>query len=239
MYTFGAALSSTFSTLNRSSHSFRLKALTTPCHGLHLEGKTIEASAVVSIATPISPFTEVIMRAYVSLFLALALLAPSISHAQSPYSPIPPDTSKLMTTGRFERSPLRLPFPQDNVNMVNRNSRMDFEHVYNIPITQLIQWLRDAKNQREGFDIIDASVYPAASGLRLKLSTVPEVTGGSIVFEHPTLSRRVILEVQPRGSQTVVIFQNQVITDLFSGVMPARQGFLPAGTNTIVPFRWN
>jgi hypothetical protein len=182
---------------------------------------------------------DILMRLLVVSFVASLCLAPSALMAQSPYSPLAPDTAKLMTTGRFERSPIKLPFPQDNVASVARNSRQDFEHIYNVPFTEVMAWLQLPQNNKDGFEIIDPAVYPAAAGLKFKLMSAVSPTGGTLVFEHPTLSRRIILEFIPRGAQTAVVFQNQVLTDLFSGVMPSRQGFIPAGVDTIVPFNWN
>jgi hypothetical protein len=180
------------------------------------------------------------MRALcVVCLVAVALLSPSPSSAQSPYSPLTPDTTTMLTTGRFERSPLRLPFPEQSVNAISRDNRIDFEHIYNVPFETVLNWLRDPKNNKDGFELIDPAVYPAAAGLRFRLMSAPTNAGGGLVFEHPTLSRRIVIDISPRGAQTAVVFQNQVLTDLFSGVMPARQGFIPAGINAIIPFRWN
>jgi hypothetical protein len=179
------------------------------------------------------------MRLLSAIILATSMLIPAALLAQSPYAPLAPEPAVLLTNGRFERSPIKLPFPQDNVSSISRNNRIDFEHVYNVPFSDVMAWLRDPKNNKDGFELIDPAVYPAAAGYKFKLTTSLNANGGALVFEHPTLSRRIILDFAPRGAQTIVTFQNQVLTDLFSGVMPARQGFIPAGVDTIVPFRWN
>jgi len=175
-----------------------------------------------------------------ALALAMCLSLPAAAMAQSPYSAIPP-ARDLLTTGQFNRNPVRLPFAVVDESTVSRVARTDLEQIVDAPFDRVVSYFEDKSRQKAGFDILDPSLYPDAAGKKLKIIGSQQNADETVFrFTHPQLSRDIVLRLKPSGRYTSVVFENQVLTQLNSGVMPARIGFIPGGFPDVrIPYRFN
>ncbi|MEM1348954.1 MAG: hypothetical protein AAGI01_10385, partial [Myxococcota bacterium] len=147
----------------------------------------------------------------------------------------------LLTKGKFTQNPVRLPFPLVDQSTVTRTARTDLEQLVDTPYEKVVGYFEDKARQKAGFEFLDPSVYPDAAGKKLKIVGAQRSADETIFrFTHPQLSRDIVLRLSPEGRRTSIIFENQVLTQLNSGVMPARVGFMPAGfPDARIPFRFN
>ncbi len=176
------------------------------------------------------------------LILQLSLTATSALAQPTPYSPLPPNPSEHLRTGRFERSPLKLPFREVASRAVPTPIGQDFEHTYEVSRAELIAHFTDPKQRESGFDLFDPARYPEARGLKLRVmgERVDNSSDENVMmFGHPKLSRLFQLRISEAQGRAVVVLENIVNTNPASGVMPARHGFMPIGVDVVLPFRWN
>lgn len=172
------------------------------------------------------------------------LVSVSSASAQNPWSPIKPNPSVQVTDGVFAASPLRLPFTQVSVVAVapenSEQPSQDFEHVYNAPYAEVVEFFNGEEARKDGHEVLDANAFPESKGYKLRTSGSGDERNGMFFrLSHREISRDILVLVEPRGSQTVVTFRNVVITNISSGVMPARQGFLGVNFREALPFNWN
>lgn len=175
-----------------------------------------------------------------AVFVAI-LGSPLLASAQEPYSPIKPSKTKLVTNGRFQTSPLKLPFKQINVSTVAEGAAVNFEHIYAMSSQEVLAYFQDQTNNPDGFELFDATVYPVGANLRFKLigSQARREGGFELRFASPNSSRDFRIQVYDRGGNAAVKLINLVLTNPTSGVGPAREGFHPIGLTQELPFRWN
>lgn len=187
------------------------------------------------------------MTARHTLFVTVAmttLLTCAVASAQQPWSAIKPNPSVQVTDGVFLESPLRLPFSQVSVESVapqnSAQPSQDFEHVYNASYEEVFEFFNGEDARKQGSAVLDAKLFPESKGYKLRTSGSGEEGNGTFFrLAHRELSRDILIVVMPRGNQTTVIFRNVVITNISSGVMPARQGFLGVNFKDALPFNWN
>lgn len=173
--------------------------------------------------------------------LTAIISSPLTASAQEPYSPIKPSRTKLVTNGRFQTSPLKLPFKQINVSTVAEGAAVNFEHVYAKSAQEVLAYFQDSTNNPDGFELFDARVYPIGANVRFKLigSQARREGGIELRFASSNGSRDFRIQVYDRGGNAAVKLVNLVLTNPTSGVGPAREGFHPIGMNDELPFRWN
>lgn len=184
-----------------------------------------------------------LMPALCALTLLTLSASPAAAQDASPYSALTPADAPL-TTGQFTRSPLKLPFPLASVRSVERNGRMDFEHVYDVPVAKILDYIRPTRDpqtkQLKTIQIFDPAVFPqAASGGFFCATQINDPNGGRAIFTNSLVGRRFPVDIRGQGQQTVVIYENMVITNKYSGLMPARVGYQPIGVNKTLRYRFN
>lgn len=160
----------------------------------------------------------------------------------TPYSALTPSVKTMVTKGTFDKSPLKLPFAQAQVESVTSGATINFKHTLNENYDKVLSYFQDKKQRKLGYDIIDRKMYsmlPAGTKLRVFGSRILKAGGMEFQLGHPKISRRFRIRVMRNGSNAEVIFLNTVLTSLTSGVGPARAPFTPVGTEKTVPFRWN
>lgn len=171
--------------------------------------------------------------------LSCLLVTPALAQDDTAYRSRQP-TDELITNGHFTRSPLKLPFSLNGVQPTNKNGRTDFEHTYNNSFDEIVGYFENKDNRHAGFELFDTSIYTYARGVRLDIVGSQKIPNGRrFRFGYKTLSRSFILDVTRRGGQTVVTFQNSILTKVASGVMPARVGFKLNNVAKPVPYNWN
>ena len=180
-----------------------------------------------------------------SIITAALLITSTASslHAETPWSPLKPNISAYVTDGIFEKSPLILPFTQVSVEAIMPDAyqpSQDFQHVYDAPYDQVIAFFESEDARKNGVQIFDTNILPEAKGIEVRVfGSQKEGNGMQYRMAHRQLSRDFNLLVEPYNGQTRVIFKNVVLTNLSSGVMPARAGYKAATFDEPVPFNWN
>ncbi len=165
------------------------------------------------------------------------------AQGEEAYQPLRPNASRMLTTGEFKESPLELPFAQSGVRSVAvSNGNVNFEHTLDVPYAEVLAFFDDPKNRKDGVEILNARVYPAGAGVKLRVKGFQDKKDGSrqIRMAHDSLSRDFVFTVSSMGgNKTKVEFKNIVYTAVGSGVMPARTGFYPAFSDMVIPFDYN
>lgn len=185
------------------------------------------------------------MKLSCSLFTAAILVASTASplHAETPWEPLKPNISAYVTDGIFDKSPLILPFTQVSVDAVLPDAyqpSQDFQHVYDASYEDVIAFFESEDARKNGVQIFDTSIFPEAKGLEvIVFGSQKEGNGMQYRMAHRQLSRDFTLIVEPLNGQTRVTFKNVVLTNVSSGVMPARAGYKATTFKEPVPFNWN
>lgn len=184
-----------------------------------------------------------LMPTLCALTLLTLSASPAAAQDASPYSPLTPAEAPL-TNGQFSRSPLKLPFPLASVRPVERNGRMDFEHVYDVPIAKVLEYIKPVRDpatkKMKAVQIFDPTVFPLAARSQFFCATqITDPQGGRAAFINSMVGRRFMLDIKAQGQQTIIIYENMVITNKYSGLMPARVGYHPAGVNKTLRYRFN
>jgi hypothetical protein len=158
---------------------------------------------------------------------------------EAPYSPKKFSRAELIDGGSFQKVPFTLPWNLISTRLVSNQGREDFEQVYDERYDVVIGKLRDAYNEAQ--EIIEADGRALGNNqlthLRV-MGTAIEGQKSRFTLGQPALSQNIVIDVEPRGRQTVIIVRSTAVRMVYSGVMPARAPFAPAGAQP-VPFRWN
>lgn len=184
------------------------------------------------------------LRKMLSFTISCAILTTAtLAVAQTPWSPLKPNMSKYITDGIFDKSPIKLPFTQISVETITPDSAQtsqDFVHVFDAPYEEVITYLNSEDARKYGIEIFDTSVFPEAKGIKVRAIGSKQEDGGlELRFAHRKLSRDVLLLIVPQNGQTHITFKNLVLTNISSGVMPARAGFKGDSLPNEIPFNWN
>ncbi|MFU8802880.1 MAG: hypothetical protein ACNA8W_03625 [Bradymonadaceae bacterium] len=172
--------------------------------------------------------------------VAFGLMASTeLSAQEAPYSPKKYDRAELISSGAFEKAPFTLPWKLVSTRLVTVRAQQDFEHVYDERFDVIVSELHDAF--REGQEIIEADGKALGdSGLTHLRIIGTQIDQGKARFTlgQPGLSQHIVIDAEPRGRQTVITVRSSSFRMVYSGVVPARAPFTPAGAMAI-PFRWN
>lgn len=178
------------------------------------------------------------------LFLAallILLLFPFAAAAQSeaPYAPKVVAPSDLLLTDRFQSSPVSFPWRLIAADRVSREGRFDFELLYDIEFSEVRETLREAYSNAEEVAQLNPGAlrFTQVEDLRIAGMELGE-RRARLTLGHPDMEPVFRVELQADGPRTRVIVANSTVTRQFSGFVPARAGFRPAGAAPI-PFRWN
>lgn len=174
-------------------------------------------------------------------FVAVSAVS-TAAFAQQPYSPKKLSPSDVIQPATYERVPIRLPnYEVTSTRSVVDGNRLDFEQSYNVDFWDLIEFFESSYKERKPVSVLDPAVFPNANAPDL-IVYGKHNTGGVANFTlgHPSLPYRFNLIVRSDDqSKAVVVIKNAVFSLIYSGLMPARAGFKPAGKTDEIPFRWN
>ena len=174
--------------------------------------------------------------------LFLATLWAANAHADTPYSPKKSSPSALIQGAMYDRVPIKLlQWNVTGTRSVVKGSRLDFEQSYDVPYWDMVAFFEDAYKNKKAVSILDPDVFPNAKNPELKVyGTHSRGDATFFTLGHPDLPYRFQLEIRSDDqSNAVVVIQNAVYSAIYSGTMPARIGFKPAGKAAEIPFRWN
>lgn len=182
------------------------------------------------------------MMKHFAAALLVSMLAPAVTSAETPYSPKKSSPSALIQHAVYDKVPIRM--TQWNVTgtrQVVNGKRLDFEQSYDVPYWDMVQFFEDAYKNKQAVSVLDPDVFPHAKNPELKVYGTH--SKGDVTFfslGHPDLPYKFELQIRPDDqSKAVVVIQNAVYSNIYSGTMPARVGFKPAGKTAEIPFRWN
>lgn len=182
------------------------------------------------------------MIRYTSLILlALATLSlPQIVQAQqAPYSPTIVPNQDLILFDLYKSTPLLFPWTEVSTGRVAARGRNDFEIIFDIDFQSARAAIQEA--YKEGESIIglspEAGRHTEVTMLRIVgMDSGDEQT--NITVSHRDIEHVFQARLEADGPRTRVTVANSALTRTFSGFMPARANFTPAGAKPI-PFRWN
>lgn len=179
------------------------------------------------------------------LFLIVAstcMLTAQVATAQSPYAPQKASISDIIKPATYERVPIKLPeFQLVNTRMVVNKKRLDFELSYEVDYWELVEWFEAQWKAKKFVSILDPNIFPNANAPELRVYG-KSGSGDFMKFTlgNPELPYRFDIRVRPdEQSKAVVVVQNAIYSVVYSGLMPARASFKPAGKTKEIPFRWN
>ena len=179
------------------------------------------------------------------LTLTSVALASTLSFAQTPlsegesYAPQMAPMGELLVTTQFSRSPLNFPWERVSAREVGRDGRIDFEHVYDIPFSEVRTFVESAYLQRTEFVEVDPDAVPHTEVKQLRV--IGMELGQSYArlnLGHPDVAPQFSVEMEADGRRTRVLIRNSTSNPFYSGFTPARAPFEPAGAAPI-NFRWN
>lgn len=181
------------------------------------------------------------LRAGLIAFLLAMLCVPVMAMAQdqAPYTPKRSAPADLVVTERFATPPLSFPWQELSSDRQLREGRNDFVVVYDIPFAEVRQILEE--NYRAAEDFIQlrpgAVNYTSVDLMRIA-GTELGSNRGNITIGHPDMALHFSVELEADGPRTRVYISNRTAGRTFSGFVPSRVGFRPAGAEQI-PFRGN
>lgn len=183
------------------------------------------------------------MRKQIGMWAAAAVMAFSTTaSAEAPYTPKKASIGDLIKQASYDRVPIKIPdFRLTNTRSVVNKQRLDFELSYDVDYWELIEWFEQHHKDHQPVSILDPEVFPNAKAPELRVYG-KSGRGDFMKFTlgHPDLPYRFDLRIRPdEQSKAVVVVQNAIYSAIYSGLMPARAPFVPAGKTKTIPFRFN
>lgn len=157
----------------------------------------------------------------------------------APYSPHHFSVGELVITDRFDEPPLAFPWNQVASERSADRGRMDFELVYDVDYTTVRDDLQEAYDNAEGIITLEDEIfgYVEVDDEEMHLAGIGlQDDGGRITVGHPDMEPMFLVDVEPDGSRTRFTIHNSLRSRQFSGFVPSRVEFQPAGADP-VPFR--
>lgn len=172
-------------------------------------------------------------------FMTCLACATEVQAQEAPYSPKKFSRAEIIDGGSFQKIPFTLPWSLMSTRLISHGGREDFEQVYDERYDVVINQLRDAYNQATEIIEADGKALGNSQLTHLRvMGTAIEGQKSRFTLGQPALPQHIVIDVEPRGRQTVIIVRSAAVRMVYSGVMPARAPFAPAGALP-VPFRWN
>ena len=177
-----------------------------------------------------------------ALFLLTGMLCTSTVSAETPYSPKKASISEIIKSATYDRVPIQLTeFRLLGTRSVVHKQRLDFELSYDVDYWELIEWFETHYKERQPVTVLDPDIFPNAKSPELRVYGMSG-SGDRMKFTlgNPDLPYRFDLRVHPdEQSKAIVTVHNAVYSAIYSGLMPARAPFTPAGKANPIAFRWN
>lgn len=179
-------------------------------------------------------------HAIISVLIFL-LLVPAVASADddASYAPEKFSVDELIVTDRFDSAPLNFPWERVSSERVPNRGRMDFALVYDVDYDTVYDYLHEAYSETEDFIELNAHAMRYADSPLLRIAGANfDENAGRITVGHPDMEPLFTVDVEPDGNRTRFIIHNMLRTRQFSGFMPSRVDFAPAGADGI-SFRGN
>ncbi len=177
-----------------------------------------------------------------ALILMAGTCCAATAFAEAPYSPKKTSIGDVIKTATYDTVPIKLSeFKLVATRSVVVKRRLDFELSYDVDYWELIEWFEASYKAKKFVSVLDPSIFPNAKAPELRVYG-KSGSGDLMKFTlgNPDLPYRFDLSVRPdEQSKAVVVVQNAVYSAIYSGLMPARSPFAPAGKTKSIPFRWN
>ena len=181
-------------------------------------------------------------RWMIALTLAVCVSSSQSAAADTPSSPRKASISDLIKTATYDRVPIRLnEFTLTNTRSVVNKQRLDFELTYDVNYWDLVAWFETHYKEKQPVSILDPDIFPNAKAPELRVYG-KSGAGDQMNFTlgNPELPYRFDIRLRPNEqSKAVVTVHNAINSMIYSGLMPARAPFAPAGKTNTIPFRWN
>lgn len=171
--------------------------------------------------------------------LLLVFVAVPAFAQDKPYSPKAASIGQLINLANYQESPIQLQYEELNRTTVTNGPRLDFEHTYAVEFGEFVETFAKAYQEHTAVTALRPESAPHIKDTTIfvvgmnKPSDTARFTLGS-----KSIPLRFTIDVRPDGDNVIVTVHNAIYSQLFSGIMPARKGYLPTDSKE-VPFRWN
>ena len=161
------------------------------------------------------------------------------AEGDAPYTPKSFSIDELIVTEHFQSPPISFPWERVSTDRVHQRGRLDFALTYDVDYDTVRDALERAARENQDVVVLEGGAigYVDVSRLRIAGRSLGN-HGGRITLGHPDMEPKLIVDIEADGARTQFIVQNHLRTRQFSGFVPSRIGFLPAGAEP-VPFRWD
>ena len=179
----------------------------------------------------------------VALALALALLAsPALAQSPegAPYTPRTYERSELIDFASYAEPPLELTLNVVDTSREPHAKRLDFVFTLDMTYDEARSLLEDEYMQQEPLAHLGPGVMPFRQerGVHIIGHSLGPNKPSTLTVGSANMTRRFVLKLDERNGQAIIRLENVLRTRHYSGVMPARTPFQPAGAKPI-PFLWN
>jgi hypothetical protein len=178
-------------------------------------------------------------RALLFLFclVPMTFLA-TVSFAQDgkPYTPREYPRSELIDFGTYDSPPLEFDFEMIDVKQQPEDTHVNFVMTLNADYATVVNYFKDAYTNQTPAARIAPGIMPFQTARELVVvghTSVDPTAQAGFTLSGKEMTRRFTIEVNDDAGKTILTMKNIVMSRLFSGVVPARTGFKPAGAKPV------
>jgi hypothetical protein len=173
------------------------------------------------------------------LLMMVASPAMAQSSAEVAHTPKVYPRAELINFGTYDKAPLTFEWPVVDVRQEPIGNRLQFVITLDVDLTSAVDFFEGAFADQDPVATLAPGVLPFNT--ERDLVVVGHSASGnpaSFTLSGTGTTRRFTIKLTGEGSKTVVTLDNRMSSQLFSGVVPPRVGFQPAGAS-VVNFLYN
>ncbi len=169
--------------------------------------------------------------------IALTLAAsPALAQDGKPYDPRQFSRSELIDFGTYDAPPVEFDFEILSVEQRPEEKHVNFVITVGADYTTVVQAFEDAYGEREPIARLATGIMPYQSTRELKIVGKAKEAGSQALrytLGSQGMTRWFSVDISTENGETVITMRNVVMSRLFSGVMPPREGFKPKGAKPV------
>jgi hypothetical protein len=177
------------------------------------------------------------------LFIALLcivpmtfLTSPASAQDAQPYAPREYSRSELINFGHYDHPPLVFDFETIDVEQQPEAKHVNFVVTLDADFATVIAYFTDAHTNQTPAARIAPGIMPFQTMRELKVVGLTHANANNpagFTLSSKAMTRRFTVEVSDKGGRALLTMRDVVMSRLFSGVVPARSGFKPAGAKSV------
>jgi hypothetical protein len=170
------------------------------------------------------------------LLVSMTLTSVGFAQDGAPYAPHQHSRSELINFGTYDSPPLEFDLKVVDVKQQPDGPHLNFVVTVDDDFASVVEFFQNAHREQTPAARLAPGIMPSQSTRELLVvghSTVDGASPWGFSLSGKQMSRRFSVDVSDEGGKTVLTMRNLVISQLFSGVVPARVGFKPAGAKPV------